>query len=483
MLLDTSGLLCFHHAAFLKELRLDTNQIGDISPLSQLALLRKLGLWDNQIRDISDLSQLTSLEVLYLDRNQISDISPLMDNGGLGKGDEVDLGNNPLGEEAISTHIPALQGRGVTVAYNAPEPTNHPPVADAGLDRSVQVGTLVTLDGRGSSDPDGDVLTYWWNENTSNPARVTLSDERTQMATFTPRVAGTYVFALVVDDGKTNNADEVTITVKEEHSRTTGERITVTLPGGATMEMVWIEPGTFMMGTREDQKQLLLNKRMWGDTFENELPAHSVTIAQGFYLGKFELTQGQWESVMGTRPWEGQTVDGEVYHREGPNYPAVYISWEDVRTLIAALNQAEGSAVYRLPTEAEREYACRAWMPTLWSFGDDARMLSWYAWYYDNAWNVGEKYAREVGTQLPNPWGLYDMHGNVSEWCQDWYDANYYSVSPSIDPPGPTTGSARVVRGGFCGSGFLATRSAYRDSYAPGIRGIGIGARLLRQSP
>jgi len=232
------------------------------------------------------------------------------------------------------------------------------------------------------------------------------------------------------------------------------EEITVELPGGAQMEFVWIRPGTFMMGTTEEQGQLLRGKGLWHSSFENELPTHEVTIDQGFYLGKYEITQGQWETVMETTPWSGKG-----YVLSDPDHPAVYISWNDVQAFISQLNKAAGDSLYRLPTEAEWEYACRAGTNTLWSFGDDEDQLGDYAWYRDNAWDIGEKNAHAVGTKLPNPWGLYDVHGNVWEWCYD---------------------QSRAIRGGYFYGYPRYTRSAISIAYGPGTR-CGIGARLLRK--
>jgi len=180
---------------------------------------------------------------------------------------------------------------------------------------------------------------------------------------------------------------------------------TFVLLDGAEMEMVWIEPGMFMMGSPDTEP----------GRWENEGPLHEVTLTQGFYLGKYELTQEQWESVMKTRPWAGQALI-----EEGPNIPAQFISRGDVQAFIDSLNAAEGSAVYRLPTEAEWEYACRAGTTTIWSFGDDEGLVGEYVWHSGNTRGVGEAYAHRVGMKLPNPWGLYDMHGNVYEWVQDW---------------------------------------------------------------
>jgi formylglycine-generating enzyme required for sulfatase activity len=158
-----------------------------------------------------------------------------------------------------------------------------------------------------------------------------------------------------------------------------------------------------------------------------------------------------------------------------------YISWEDVQEFTKRVNRSEGTQVYRLPTEAEWEYACRAGTTTRWSFGDHERQLKDYAWYRNNAWDIDEKYAHAVGTKLPNPWGLYDMHGNVWEWTMDWYSKSYYNSSPGRDPSGPTMGSGRVVRGGSFSNYFaLNTRSANRNYYGPSYRNNSLGARLLR---
>ena len=242
--------------------------------------------------------------------------------------------------------------------------------------------------------------------------------------------------------------------------------ITVNLPGGATMDFVWIEPGTFLMGSSGTGGE------------SDERPQHEVTISRGFFLGKYEITQAQWEAVMGTTPWSGSS-----YVQSDPNHPASYISWEadwlffwrnGVQEFIQRLNEAAGDSLYRLPTEAEWEYACRAGTTTRWSFGDDESQLRNYAWYKGSVGNVGGK--------LPNPWGLYDMHGNVSEWVQDWLGG--YSSYSQVDPTGPATGShGRVMRGGTYNDIAHWVRSAARLGYGPSFRRSDFGARLLRTGP
>ena len=250
-----------------------------------------------------------------------------------------------------------------------------------------------------------------------------------------------------------------------DHGGEGGEELVASLPGGASMEFVWIEPGTFQMGSPASES---------GHS-DDEGPVHEVEISEGFWLGKYEVTQGQWKSVMGRAPWSG-----EDFVIEDPSHPAVYIFWYEVQVFIGELNEAAGDSLYRLPTEAEWEYACRAGSTTRWSFGDDTSQLTHYGWYGDNAWDIGETYAHAVGLKRPNAWGLYDMHGNVWEWVQDRYDADYYNSSPRVDPPGPSSGSNRVIRGGGFFNSYRRLRSAARESLGPGAHFDGIGVRLLR---
>ena len=238
------------------------------------------------------------------------------------------------------------------------------------------------------------------------------------------------------------------------------------------MEFVWIEPGTFRMGTTDEQELLLQDKELWDNWFDSEQPAHQVTISQGFYLGKFEITKGQWEAVTGTAPWAEKTPVPT-----DPNDPAVFISWEDAQAFIRELNTAAGEEIYRLPSEAEWEYACRAGTNTLWSFGDDETQANEYIWYGVSE-DTGLQYAQSVGSKKPNPWGLYDMHGNVWEWCYDKFDL--YSDDARIDPTGPTTGSLHVKRGGYDKFKTRRTRSANRDAHPADFRSLTIGARLVR---
>ena len=271
----------------------------------------------------------------------------------------------------------------------------------------------------------------------------------------------------------------------------TGRRsMSVPLPGGETMGFVEIEPGTFVMGTRHTERILLDMSQQWDAAYQDELPAHQVTISKGFYLGKHEVTQAQWRAVMTTEPWAG------LPYR--PENPALHVSWEDAQAFIRRLNDAAGVSLYRLPTEAEWEYACRAGTESVWSCGDNQKQLRQYAWYYDpsnvvsrdpyHPWGTVTVYAgptttKPVGRKQPNPWGLYDMHGNVFEWVQDWYLHLYYGVSPNANPPGPPKGSERVIRGGFYKNPAAQVRSAYRNHVPPTTASGNIGFRVVREIP
>ena len=241
---------------------------------------------------------------------------------------------------------------------------------------------------------------------------------------------------------------------------------TVQLPGGESMDFVWIEAGTFTMGAAPTDP--------WD--FPNETPAHAVAITQGFWLGKYEVTQGQWEAVRATTPWKGR---GLV--REDPRCPASYVSWGAAYELCERLSAAAGSALYRLPTEAEWEYACRAGTTTIWHHGNDTTLVKQYDWVDANTKLVGMAYPQPVGELLPNPWGLYDMHGNVQEWVQDWY--RDYAEAPEIDPAGPVSGTDHVLRGGYFYHFWRYARSSARMVDGSGPGGFTTGVRLLRVAP
>jgi len=238
-----------------------------------------------------------------------------------------------------------------------------------------------------------------------------------------------------------------------------GDSVVVALPGGsAYMTFVYVPPGTFTMGSPPQET----------DRWEDEGPQHEVTISKGFYLGKCEVTKGQWEAVMHSNP--------SFHYEHSAACPVEYVSWDHTQEFIEKLNQAVGSEVYRLPTEAEWEYACRAGSANRWSYGNNEGDLVDYAWYRGNYSSDGTK---EVGTKKPNPWGLYDMHGNVQEWCQDWYGP--YSHEPQTDPTGALSGSWRVCRGGYYGSYLWAMSSAKRWSLSPDDYRPTVGFRVLRQ--
>jgi formylglycine-generating enzyme required for sulfatase activity len=222
-----------------------------------------------------------------------------------------------------------------------------------------------------------------------------------------------------------------------------------------------IPAGTFLMGSAE------------GEGEDDERPQHQVTITKPFWLGVHQVTQEQWRQVLGTTPWKGQS-----YTIEGSDVAASYVSWDDAVEFCERLSQKEGRR-YRLPSEAEWEYACRAGTTTKYGFGDDKQQLGEYAWFDGNAWSKGEKYAHRVGQKGPNAFGLYDVHGNVWEWCADWFDAGYYAKAPASDPAGPPSGSFRVLRGGSWNGVPIGLRSSSRSCSTPGNRSLSLGCRVV----
>jgi formylglycine-generating enzyme required for sulfatase activity len=229
------------------------------------------------------------------------------------------------------------------------------------------------------------------------------------------------------------------------------------------MKLTLIPAGEFQMGSPDSDSAAL----------DREKPQHLVKITKPFYLAVHEVTQQQYEKVMEARPWQGKT-----WVKEGPDYPASYVSHDHAVEFCRRLSKQEG-VEYRLPTEAEWEYACRAGTTTAYSFGDDEAKLGQYAWYGKNAWDVGEEYAHRVGQKLPNRWGLYDMHGNAWEWCQDWWGP-YGSEKVVSDPLGPAQGYGRVLRGGSFNARTSYVRSANRNINHPDPRNYGFGFRAAR---
>ncbi|MDP6775861.1 MAG: formylglycine-generating enzyme family protein [Candidatus Latescibacteria bacterium] len=254
---------------------------------------------------------------------------------------------------------------------------------------------------------------------------------------------------------------------EKEAGPSPGTELTVRLVDEVPMVFVWVPPGTFRMGSPYSE----------ADRGGDEGPVHEVALTRGFHLGKHEVTQEQWDMVMGTMPWAGHG-----FVEEGPDHPAVHVSWTDAQAFVEELNASEGAGIYRLPTEAEWEYACRAETTAAWSSGSDANLLPRYAWYRKNAWDSPNRHAHEVGTREPNPWGLHDMHGNVWEWVNDYYSSTYYADGPPVDPAGPGVGTHRVLRGGAIYSEAGNLRSANRNSYGPDTHGY-FGFRIVRTVP
>ena len=234
------------------------------------------------------------------------------------------------------------------------------------------------------------------------------------------------------------------------------------------MTFVKIPAGTFMMGAPDNEPD---------DLSGYEGPQHQVTISKDFEIQTTEVTQSQWVSVMGSNPSSFQKSENcpEEFTTINnipmcPNYPIAPVSWDDAQAFISKLNAKTDGFRYRLPTEAEWEYAARA--GTTGAYAGDLNAMAWY----HNNW------PHPVGKKQPNAWGLFDMHGNVWEWTGDWYGK--YSATPVTDPVGPSSGSIRVIRGGGWYSTAQFCRSAYRMLNPPGSRYDGsLGFRLLRTSP
>jgi len=228
----------------------------------------------------------------------------------------------------------------------------------------------------------------------------------------------------------------------------------VNLGSSIKMEFVWIPPGKFIMGFSPFEA---------GGSDKSQ---HEVTLTKGFWMGKYPVTQVQWHQVMGNK---------HSYYK-GQQLPMEMVSWNDCQAFVKMVVESlPGTADFlcRLPTEAEWEYACRANTTTSFYAGDKEDDLARAGWY--NASSDGKTH--EIGQKQPNAWGLYDMHGNVWEWCLDWHGE--YSGVPETDPTGPSSGSGRVLRGGSWNNGSTYCRSAYRIGDEPAYWSRDYGFRVV----
>lgn len=245
------------------------------------------------------------------------------------------------------------------------------------------------------------------------------------------------------------------------------EKKVVDLGNGVTLDLVWVQPGGFLMGTRGGSQS---KKRGQNTTVPpDETPARSVKLTRGFWMSQYEITQEQWTQIMGNNPSR---------FTESPKNPVDQVSWNECALFIEKLNQLGIEGTFRLPSEAEWEYACRAGGTTAYHFGNDLASLPDYAWYSGNS----DAKTHPVGEKRPNAWGFYDMHGNVSEWVWDWYDPSAYSSGAVTNPYGPDQGVFKVRRGGAWSYHYSRLRSAAREHDLPDVGADVVGFRVILAS-
>ena len=270
----------------------------------------------------------------------------------------------------------------------------------------------------------------------STPSNLQITLSKEAMATQQSSVTQPTVVQQPVAQTSVTNSDNITIPVKD----------------GISIDMVRVEAGTFTMGATPEMK----------NPFDDEKPTHQVTLTNDYYIGKYEVTQALWKAVMGNNPSK----------HKGDNLPVEQVSWNDCQEFIDKLNSITGKT-FRLPTEAEWEYAARGGKKSRGYQYSGSNNLSDVAWYADNS---GSK-THAVGSKQANELGIYDMTGNVWEWCQDWYGR--YDSSSQVNPTGANSGSYRVSHGGSWSFTARNCRSSCRDDITPGYRLNDLGLRLV----
>jgi formylglycine-generating enzyme required for sulfatase activity len=237
--------------------------------------------------------------------------------------------------------------------------------------------------------------------------------------------------------------------------------MTLAAGGGVLSSLHWRQSAQALQTARIDYQKA---KAHIDWVYQSERPAHPVTLSRPFYMAKFPVTQEQYAVVQGTNPSAFS----------GKDNPVEMVSCDDAQDFCKKL-AAKTKQEVRLPTEAQWEHACRAGSTTTYYSGDTDSDLDRVAWYSSTSTHPPQP----VGQKQPNTFGLYDMHGNVFQWCQDWWEDNYYGKSPSIDPEGPAQGEDRLLRGGCWCTDSSSCRSAYRSRYGPGYRCHYIGFRVV----
>jgi formylglycine-generating enzyme required for sulfatase activity len=287
-----------------------------------------------------------------------------------------------------------------------------------------------------------------------------LTSSITITGTVDVNTTGVYILTYSVSDGASNEAN-ATRTVNVGQASTHN----ADLNASVQLQMLWVEPGTFTMGSPTTEADRQADR-------EDE---HNVTLTKGFYLGKYEVTQAQYEAVMTGNTDSLSPMPSEWPNN--PNRPVEKVSWEDAQIFLTRLNAQQSANIpagwaYVLPTESQWEYACRASTTTMYSWGNDINSTR------ANYSASGLSQTRDVGQYAANPWGFFDMHGNVWEWTADWYQATYPTGNPVVDPTGPASGSHRVRRGGSWGDGGANLRSAVRHLHPPSTPDDYIGFRV-----
>jgi len=454
---------------YLKEL--DTNRLSYLD-------LGKTRITDD---GLEALKPLTQLSVLYLHANSIGDAG-LTHVGQLGKLETLWLFDTKTTDKGLESLLPLTDLKHLRLNEN-------PGITDVGLKHLHSLANLQELNLQGTRVTTAGVAAL----QVALPNCKVIWDpagQSTEPATASPKPPATPAGpkpppAIAPFDATKAKQHQ------EAWSKHLGVQVEETNSIG--MRLVLIPPGEFEMGStpeeiawalEEGKKYKMAAGSALDDHVPSEKPRHHLKITKPFYLGMYHVTQGEYEKVIGVNPstWAGKQMDASAFNpplteavtkvrqeraeamagKDTSRHPVETVSWNDCTEFCRRLSAlpAERSArrIYRLPTEAEWEYACRAGTTAHWYCGDDEACLDEYAWFGKNATFV----SHAVGQKKPNAWGLYDMNGNVWQLCTDWFGDDYYRQSPSNDPAGPPAGSLRVMRGGTLDGCALYCRSAFR---------------------